>query len=29
MDSRTQGPVVHITFGRPEKPHAMDAIGLC
>ncbi len=27
MDSCTQGPVVHITFGRPEKLHAMNAMG--
>ncbi|WP_416970790.1 enoyl-CoA hydratase/isomerase family protein [Streptomyces sp. 4F14] len=27
MDLRRQGPVAHITFGRPEKLHAMDAAG--
>jgi enoyl-CoA hydratase/carnithine racemase len=27
MDLRRQGPVAHITFGRPEKLHAMDAVG--
>ncbi|MCQ4080877.1 enoyl-CoA hydratase/isomerase family protein [Streptomyces sp. RB6PN25] len=27
MDLRRQGPVARITFGRPEKLHAMDAAG--
>jgi enoyl-CoA hydratase/carnithine racemase len=27
MDLRRQGPVAHITFGRPEKMHALDAAG--